>query len=76
MTYGETRRQKEAAAMAKGIWSDSCLFYLKYHGRQMEADTWQVATKDFGEIMRKYGGAPLCGRLMLAAFSQLEEETR
>ena len=43
---------------------------------EMEADAWQEATKDFGEIMRKYGGSPLCGRLMLAAFSQLEEETR
>lgn len=76
MTYGETRRQKEAAAMAKGIWSDSYLFYLKYHGRQMEADTWEEAVKDFGEIMRKYGWVPLCRGMMTAAFSQLEEETR
>lgn len=39
---------------------------------------WDEATKDFGDIMKKYNGAPICGRLMLATFSQLEleEETR
>ena len=30
----------------------------------------------FAEIMKKYNGAPVCGRVMLAAFAQLEEETR
>lgn len=37
---------------------------------------WDEATKDFGDIMKKYNGASICGRLMLATFSQLEEETR
>ena len=37
---------------------------------------WEDATKDFGEIMRKYKGATVCGRMMLAAFSLLEEEKK
>jgi hypothetical protein len=37
---------------------------------------WEETTADFGKIMKKYGGATVCGRLMLAAFSLLEEETR
>lgn len=74
--YGVEKRSQEAAALVKGVWSDSYLFYQKYHGRPMEPGAWEGATKDFGEIMRKYNGAPVCGRLMLAAFLQLEEEAR
>lgn len=75
-TYGQEQRNKENAAMIKGVWSDSYRFYLKYHGRPMEPGIWQEATKDFAEIMKKYGGAPVCGRVMLAVFAQMEEETR
>lgn len=63
-------------ALAKGVWSDSYIFYLKYHGRPAEPEMWEEATKEFGEIMKKYSGATICARLMLAAFSLLEEETR
>lgn len=73
MNIGEKQRASE---LVKGVWSDSYRFYLKYHGCSMEPGTWQEATKDFSEIMRKYDGAPVCGRLMLAAFQQLEEESR
>lgn len=69
-------RLEEQAALAKGVWSDSYRFYLKYHGRPAEPGMWEAATKDFGTIMQKYGGATACARLMLAAFSLLEEETR
>lgn len=62
--------------IAKGVWSDSWLFYKKYHGRPAEPGMWEAATKDFGEIMQKYQGATVCARMMLAAFSLLEEETR
>lgn len=73
---GKEIRSREAAELVKGVWSDSYRFYLKYHGRPMEPGTWQEATEDMARIMKKYNGAPVCGRLMLAAFSQLEEETR
>lgn len=50
-------RIEEQAALAKGVWCDSYNFYLKYHGRPLEPGFWEAATKDFGEIMRKYKGA-------------------
>lgn len=70
------KRNEEQAALAKGVWCDSYNFYLKYHGRPADPGFWEEATADFGKIMKKYGGATVCGRLMLAAFSLLEEETR
>ena len=69
-------RNEEQAALAKGVWCDSYNFYLKYHGRPADPGFWEEATADFGKIMKKYGGATVCGRLMLVAFSLLEEETR
>lgn len=69
-------RQEQQAALAKGVWCDSYKFYLKYHGRLAGAEMWEEATRDFGEIMKKYGSAAVCGRIMLAAFSLLEEESR
>ena len=70
------KRSEEQAALAKGVWSDSYLFYKKYHDRPAGPDFWDESTKDFGDIMKKYKGATICGRLMLAAFSLLEEEKR
>ncbi len=75
-TYGQEQRDKENADLVKGVWSDSYRFYLKYHGRPMDPGAWQGATDEFDQIMKKYGGAPVCGRVMLAALAQLEEETR
>ena len=75
-TKGQIERDKESGKLVKGVFCDAYKFYLKYHGRPMEPGMWDEATKDFGEIMKKYNGAPICGRLMLAAFSQLEGETR
>lgn len=69
-------RQEEQAAMAKKAWCDSYLFYTKFHGRPVEPGMWEEATKDFGDIMRENGCSTICARLMLAAFSLLEEETR
>jgi len=69
-------RFEDQKELARRIWSDSWLFYMKYHGRPAEPGMWEEATKDFGEIMRKYSGETLCARMMLAAFSLLEEETR
>lgn len=69
-------RLEDQKKLAQGIWSDSWLFYVKYHGRPAEPGMWEEATKDFGEIMKKYNGETLCARMMLAAFSLLEEETR
>lgn len=69
-------RKEEQAALAKGVWCDSYKFYLKYHGRPAEPGFWDEVTKDFAEIMKTYDGATICGRMMLAALSLLEEETR
>lgn len=73
MTESEKGR---TAKMVKGVWADSYRFYQKYHGRPMEPGMWQEATEDFAAIMKQHGGAPVCGRVMLAAFAQLEEEAR
>ena len=75
-TKGQIQREIESGELVKGVFCDAYKFYLKYHGRPMEPGMWDEATKDFGEIMKKYNGAPICGRLMLAAFSQLEGDTR
>lgn len=56
-------------------WKDSWQFYLKYHGRPTEPGMWMEATEDFGRIMKEHRGSAICARLMLAAFSTLEEET-
>jgi len=70
------RRSEEQAAMVKGVFCDAYLFYQKYHPRPMEPGAWEGATKDFGDIMKKYEGSTICGRIMLAVFSQLDEEKR
>lgn len=67
-------RSEEAAAMVKGVFCDAYLFYQKYHGNPMGPGLWEAATADFAQIMKKYDGAPICGRIMLATFTQLEEE--
>lgn len=72
---GQMRRDMENGKLVKGVFCDAYNFYLKYHGRPMEPGMWEEATRDFGDIIRKYNGAPICGRLMLATFSQIEDET-
>lgn len=69
-------RAEEQGALVKSVFCETYKFYLKYHGRPMNSGAWQEATRDFGIIMRKHGGTPICGRIMLAVFSQLEEETK
>lgn len=76
MTEGQNRRNEANGKLVKAVFCDAYNFYLKYHGRPMEPGTWQEATNDFAGIMRKHGGAAICGRIMLAAFAQLEEEAR
>lgn len=70
-----TRRQMQAK-IAKDAWCDSYLFYQKYHGKPVEPGMWEEATRDFADIMRKNENSTICARLMLAAFSLLEEECR
>ena len=69
-------RLEDQFKLAQSVWTDSWLFYKKYHGRPAEPGMWEEATTDFGLIMKKYNGQTICARLMLAAFSLLEEETR
>ena len=71
-----SKRNEENAAMVKGVFCDAYKFYLKYHSQPMEPGMWQEATDDFAAIMKRYGAASICGRIMLATFSQLEEEKR
>ncbi len=67
-------QSEEAAAMVKGVFCDAYIFYRKYHGKPMEPGLWESATAEFAQIMKKYDGAPICGRIMLATFTQLEDE--
>lgn len=76
MTEGRKRASEENARMVKGVFCDTYNFYLKYHGRPAEPGMWDEATKDFGDILKQYNGETMCARIMLAVFSQLEEETR
>lgn len=70
-----TIRERQAKT-AKDAWRDSYIFYQKYHGKPVEPGMWEAATKDFADIMRKNENSTICARLMLAAFSLLEEECR
>ncbi len=72
---GKEQRDRENGKLVKQVFCDAYNFYLKYHGCSMEPRNWQEATNDFAEIMRKCGGAPVCGSIMLATFAQLERET-
>ncbi|MFR1891765.1 hypothetical protein [Hungatella sp.] len=71
-----SKRDEESAAMVKGVFCEAYKFYLKYHSRPMEPGMWQEATDDFAAIMKRCGATSICGRIMLATFSQLEEEKR
>lgn len=71
-----SKRNEENAAMVKGVFCDAYKFYLKYHSQPMEPGMWQEATDDFAGIMKRYVAASICGRIMLATFSQLEVEKR
>lgn len=76
MSTGRKKAKEENARMVKEVFCDTYKFYLKYHGRPMEPGFWEEATKDMTEIMTKNDRSTICGRIMLAVFSQLEEETR
>lgn len=52
-------RMEDQGRLAKGVWCDSYNFYLKYHGHSATPDMWESATKDFGEIMKKYKHATI-----------------
>lgn len=69
-------KREEQAAEAKAAWCDSYVFYRKYHGHPVEPGMWKEATDDFADILRKNNNSTICARLMLAAFSLLEEESR
>ena len=60
--------------MAKGAWSDSYLFYLKYHGKPENEGFWERVLEDYEAIVKKYQGARICRKLMQAAYGQLEDE--
>ena len=68
------RRSEEQAALVKGVFSDAYRFYKKYHGQPMDPEFWNKAIKDFDGIMQMYKREDICGRIMLATFSRLEEE--
>ena len=76
MNTGKERREDDTGKLVKDVFCDSYIFYLKYHGKLIEPGMWEAVTEDFSKIVRKHGGANICMRLMLAAYSQLEEETR
>lgn len=76
MSEGAIKRKEESGRLVKGVYCDAYNFYLKYHGKPMEPEEWEAAAKDFENIIKKYEGALICGRILLATFSQLEEETR
>ncbi len=76
MNYGQAMRDGETFQMVKGAFSDAYLFYKKYHGRPMEPGLCDEMTREFADIIRRYGSGTFCMRLMLAVFSQIEEETR
>ena len=75
-TVGQANRDEKTEAMVKEIFCNAYIFYQKYHGKPMEPGLWEAATADFSKLMKKYNGDPFCGRIMLATFSQLEEEKR
>ncbi len=72
---GEQQRQKDHFRMVNGAFNDAYLFYKKFHGRPLEPGMAEEMTREFGSILKKYSGSLFCTRIMLAVFSQIEEET-
>lgn len=60
--------------MVKGVFRDAYLFYQKYHEKEEVSGFWIEVSNEFSEIVRKYNGEPVCMKIMLAVFTQLEEE--
>ena len=73
---GKQQRDAENFQTVKGAFSDAYLYYKKFHGRPLEPGMCEEMTNDFSAILKKYGSGTFCTRLMLAVFSQIEEETR
>lgn len=74
VSMGWDKRNEETGKLVKESFCDAYLFYLKYHGKDMGPEVWDAATRDLWETVRKHHGAAICGRLMLAALIQLNEE--
>ena len=73
---GEQKRQDDHFRMVDGVFNDAYVFYKKFHGKPLEPGMTEEMTKEFGSILKKYNGSVFCTRIMLAVFSQIEEETR
>ena len=68
------KQSERQAALVKGVFRDAYLFYQKYHEKEDMAGFWIEASDEFSEIVRKYGGEPICMKIVLAVFMQLEGE--
>lgn len=76
LVTGSQRRQEDNFRMVNGSFNDAYIFYKKFHGKPLEPGMVEEMTREFGSILKKYGGSLFCTRIMLAVFSQIEEETR
>lgn len=68
------KQSERQAAMVKGVFCDAYLFYQKYHEKKDVSGFWIEVSDEFSEIVRKYDGEPICMKIMLAVFTQLEKE--
>ena len=73
---GVQKGQDNNFRMVNGAFNDAYVFYKKFHGRPMGSDMGEEMAKEFGNILKKYNNSSFCTRVMLAVYSQIEEETR
>lgn len=73
---GAQQRLNDSFRMVNGAFNDAYVFYKKFHGKPLEPGMAEEMTREFGSILKKYDASLFCTRIMLATFSQIEEETR
>lgn len=71
-----TRRLNDSFWMVNGAFNDAYVFYKRFHGKPLEPGMTEEMIRQFGSILKKYDTSLFCTRIMLAVFSQIEEETR
>lgn len=73
---GTRRRLNDSFRMVNGAFNDAYVFYKRFHGKPLEPGMTEEMIRQFGSILKKYDTSLFCTRIMLAVFSQIEEETR
>lgn len=74
VTEGQKKRWAEQGKLVKDVFCDAYRHYQKYHGRILTDEEWIQSQEEFAAMMKRFQGAPVCRRIMLAVIAELEAE--